>query len=192
MGSKRRGILTLFAGALVVVLRGSDEAARLLARGADELLASGGRSADEGGSAASKADELVSAGKRYYRRERLESMLSDEERTDSFSLSPGWYGGYRIETGVYTDLEVRFETRFGTPIDACIFDAAGFEQYERDGEFGSPDVWEVYRAGSDAVTVQLEENTEYWLVFDNTTAGFAQPDDRDVTVEADVSLGLVQ
>lgn len=192
MGSKRRGILTLLAGVGVVAVKGSDEAARLLARGADELLARGARSGDEGGSSASGIDDLARAGKRYYRRKRIESMLSDEQRTETFRLPSGYYGGYRIETGVYTDLEIGFETRSGTPIDACVFGAEGFERYERDGEFGSPDIWEAYLSQSDAATVTLEPDTEYWLVFDNTTAGFAQPGDEDVTVETDVSLGLVQ
>lgn len=191
MGSKRRGFLALCAGIVVVLARGSDEAARLLARGADELIA-GTKSSDEAKSSGSAIDDLVTAGTRQYRREQLKSLLDDESRSDTFRLNPGWYGGYTIEPTVYTDLEIRFETRFGEPIDAFVLGKQSFEHYEREGQLDSGSLWAVYRETSTTATVDLEANTEYVLLFDHTRAGLTAPGDDNVIIDAEVSLGLVQ
>lgn len=192
MGSNRRGILTLCAGAIVLLAKGSDEAARLLARGSDELLEGGAKSGDEASSSASTADELVRAGNRYYRRKRLESLLSDRRETETFTLPPGWYAGYKIEPTSHTDLEIQFETQFGEAIDAFVLGRQSFEQYEREGRFNGSRIWSVYNETSDTAIVNLESNTEYVLLFDHTNAGFAEPADYDVTINTDVSLGLHQ
>jgi len=192
MASKRRGFLTLCAGLLVLIAKGSDEAARLLARGGDELLASGAKSSDEASSSTSSIDELVEAGKRHYRRERLESLLSDETRTESFTLPPGWYAGYHLEPTTHTDLEIQFQTYFGETIDAFVLGKESFEQYERDGQFDGLGVWTVYQEASTTATVELDSNTEYVIVFDHTGAGLAEPGDADVTVDTEVSLGITQ
>lgn len=192
MGSKRRGVLTLCAGAIVLAARGSDEAARLLARGSDELLAGAAKSGDDAKSSTSALDDIVNAGSRYYRRIRLETLLSDQQATESFSLPPGSYAGYKIKPTTHTELEIHFETQFGASIDAFVLGREAFEQYESQGKFDGLGVWISFYKSNDAATVTLESDTEYFLLFDHTDAGLAEPVDYDVMINTEVSLGIIQ
>jgi hypothetical protein len=67
-----------------------------------------------------------------------------------------------------------------------------FKQYERTGQFDGFGVSTVYNQSSGEKTVNLDSDRKYVLLFDNTAAGMANPDEYDVTVEVEASLGIIQ
>ncbi|MFC4407063.1 hypothetical protein [Haloarchaeobius iranensis] len=195
MASKRRGVLYLIGGSFVALASGTDEAARLLARGTDEYLAAskgadeaaGG--GDEAASADSSIDEGIEIARRAVRRQRIAQALRDEESTASFTLPAGYFAGFELEPGVQHDLEYEVSSPFGQ-VDVFLFSEAAFQAYESGGNFDSQTTHRFVRTVEE--TVKLGDRERYYLIVDNTSLGWTEPSETDLAVDITVRLGHVQ
>ena len=187
MTSKRRGILALVAGVGIAAVKGMDEAAAFLARGSDEVIEGAGKGSDE---ASSTTDELATGIKRASRRKRIESLLQDERAVETFTVPGGYYAGFRIDPGHRARLSYAFETRWGQSIDAFLLEESELRSYETDGTvplFGNEHVLDT---NSGELTIDLDRDAVYYLVFDNTGAGAATATETTATVETTVRLAV--
>lgn len=197
MASKRRGILAGLAGLAMVAVKGMDEGAALLARAIDELLVAVRRGGDEaaggGDDAASGGDDSLGAkavekGRRYVRRKRIESILEGQSTSETFALGPGWYGGFQIASEYDGALRYELEREADQPVDVLLFDGDAFSKYAdgRDAEWRAEGT--TLYASEGGSTVALSGGRSWYLIVDNTAAGFAPTTDETATVDLTVRL----
>lgn len=194
MASKRRSILYLLAGAAVVAVRGADEAASLLARGTDEAVEAAGKGGDDavksGDDGGSLGDDLANTSKRAIRHHSLELLYEDATVSDSFSLSAGYYAGYKIDPGHRTQLTFEYTAWFDEPIDAFLLDEQAFSEYTSTGEINTGDQLTLSYAPSETHTETLSPVATYYLIFDNTDAGLTRAKE-DIQINTEASLAIV-
>lgn len=95
--------------------------------------------------------------------------------SDSFDLNEDYYQSLRFNPSQTATLAYQVDVQGDVPIDVILTDETNFAYYEDGTEF------EYYAEGSDMSTlsanveVQLSAGTEYYLVFDNTNRGRAEP-----------------
>lgn len=95
--------------------------------------------------------------------------------SDSFDLNEDYYQSLRFSPSQTATLAYQVDVQGDVPIDVILTDNANFAYYEDGTEF------EYYTGGSDMSTlsadeeVQLSAGTEYYMIFDNTSRGRANP-----------------
>lgn len=189
MASERRGVLAGLVGAAVVAVKGIDEGAAPVARGIDELVVAVRRGGDD---AADGGDESMGArgaeqGRGYVRRERIESLLERQSASGTFGLRPGWYGGFQVSPDDDSRLRYELETPADQQVDVLLFDAAAFSDYDA----GSDGRWRAegttLHSSDGQSSVVLTGDRTWYLVVDNTAAGFAP---ATATVTAGFTMSL--
>lgn len=157
----------------------------------DELDGDGARAGDESGKSDDGdplAEKGANAAKRQLRKEWMEEVIENRPVSDSFTLPPGSYGGFEIETNLGSTLTCEYETALNQSIDGLLFDAASFREYERSGEGDIIFAGSKYLTSSGRVSASLEANATYYLIFDNTAVGFAEETRFDVSLDVSISL----
>lgn len=194
MPSKRRSVLYLLAGAVVVALRGADEAARLLAKGTDEAIELAGKRGDDaarsGDDAGSLSDEIARTSERAVRQHSLTSLYEDETATDSFPLPAGYYGGYEITPGHRTQLTFEYTESSNELIDVYLFDEQAFSEYTSAGQIPTEDQPLLNYSSAKTHSETLSPTATHYLIFDNTNAGFTPAKDN-IHINAEASLAII-